>query len=76
MRNTDCNACEHISITEFEQMVAAAGGRDCPPHICTYYNRRVIHECTSPYAFLHSAHIHPCEDCEDDGYANYKMREV
>lgn len=64
----DCNNCENINITEFQQNFR--GTKD--DHICKYYNKRIIHRCTS--ACTHETRIYPCYDCEKEQYRNYKER--
>lgn len=57
----DCNDCEYLNITEKEQR-RTKHGNDIP-HVCTKYNKRVIHRASSRY---HKARLYPCEECEKE----------
>lgn len=57
----DCNDCEYLNITEKEQRRAGHG--NYIPHICTKYNKRVIHRASS---MRHKARLYPCEECEKE----------
>lgn len=59
----DCNYCEHLNITEEEQRRTSYGNNI--PHICTKYNKRVIHMASSRH---HKAHLYPCEECEKENH--------
>lgn len=56
-----CNNCEFLNIDEYEQNLIKNQGEGCPPHICTKYNKRVMH-----YPLIHPA-IYPCEECMKGG---------
>ena len=55
--NKTCNKCEYLSINEFEQDYIVKHGGNLHLHICTKYNKRVLHY---PYK---EPLIHPCEEC-------------
>ena len=55
----DCNDCKSLNITEKEQRRL---GHQIP-HVCTKYNKRVIHRATSRN---HKARLYPCEECEKE----------
>ena len=52
----DCNNCKHLNITEFEQKQRG----NHIPHICTKYNKRVLHRATNK---IHNEYIYPCDEC-------------
>lgn len=52
----DCNNCKHLNITEVEQQREGT----CSPHICTKYNKRVLHMTANRN---HSGYIYPCDEC-------------
>lgn len=53
----DCNTCIHLIITEVEQNFIKQRGNTFAPHICSKYNKRVLHY---PYE---EPMIHPCDEC-------------
>lgn len=57
--NIDCNKCRHINITENEQVYNE-------PHICTFYNKRVMHRVTHRGQTL--AKLFPCPECIADNF--------
>ena len=59
----DCNYCEYLNMTEVEQSQTSDG--KYIPHICTKYNKRVIHRASSRY---HNARLYPCEECEKENH--------
>jgi hypothetical protein len=60
----DCNDCKYLNITEKEQRRTNHGNQI--PHICTKYNKRVIHRAST---MRHKARLYPCEECEKEkGY--------
>jgi hypothetical protein len=64
----DCNDCEHVSLTEKEQV------DNSRPHICNFYRIRVLHRSVlKPRSALHYR-LYPCRQCCEDNYANFKNR--
>lgn len=63
----NCNYCKYINMTEEEQ--DSIKGK--PPHICKFYNRKVIHRLISRSCGSHHF-MHPCEECEKDNYKNFR----
>ena len=55
----DCNRCKSINITEANQI--KAGLDEYPFHICTVFNKRVLHNCAKP--FEQHFRIFPCKLC-------------
>ena len=66
-----CNDCIWIDLTEDEQESLRVLERLIPPHICTKYGERVIHNSTSRTL---NRDIYPCGDCINDGYCLFKDR--
>ena len=64
MNVIDCNRCEHLNITEFQQ------SNKKELHICTFYNKRVLHLSNN---IEHSFEIYPCKECNDDNNLNSKL---
>lgn len=60
----NCNRCANIRPHEYDQQAHE-------PHICTVYNTRCLHRVVRTRQFNHSF-IHPCAECEKDGYKQYK----
>ncbi len=67
----NCNYCKYINMTEEEQNLI----KEKLPHICKFYNKRVIHRLTSRKYESHNF-IYTCEECEKDNYKNFKKRRV
>lgn len=57
----DCNDCQYLNITEKEQRQTNHG--NYIPHICTKYNKRVIHRASSRQ---HKSYLYPCEECVEE----------
>ena len=61
----DCNMCEYISCTEQEQQEQhKLKGKGFMPHICTKYNKRILHMHFACMGRYHSAYLYPCEECD------------
>ena len=58
----DCNDCPHLIVTEAQQehLWKISKKKVMFPHICSKYNRRVLHY---PYR---EPMICPCRQCEED----------
>ena len=61
----DCNDCVWLNMTEDAQTESG----NLLPHICRYYDRRVLHRTTS---IVHSAYLHPCNECMNDKFEHYR----
>lgn len=61
----NCNDCANVSQTEKEQKLDYR----CRPHICSVFNKRVIHQ--SNRLGYHSM-LYPCAECVKSGYVDYK----
>lgn len=57
----DCSYCEHINLSEWEQIDNGV------PHFCCKYNERVFHR-NSIF------NLHPCKKCKEDNYKNFKEK--
>lgn len=62
----DCNDCIHLNITKEQQ---CDNRKD---HICLKYNKRVIHNSYNHKSKTHNKKLHPCKECYEDNYENYK----
>lgn len=71
MPNFDCNTCKYLSCTEAEQDHLKRVFDELIPHVCTKYNKRVIHICSATRSLNHSSYLHPCEECNLDNNIHY-----
>lgn len=62
----DCNDCIHLNMTEEQQCDSRKD------HICLKYNKRVIHNSYNHKSKTHNKKLHPCRECCEDNYENYK----
>lgn len=62
----NCNDCEHLNITEYEQHHIKITFGEVIPHICTKYNKRVIHRVGATRNYNHSSYLYPCDECEKE----------
>lgn len=62
----DCNDCIHLNITEEQQYDSRKD------HICLKYNKRVIHNSYNHKSKTHNKKLHPCRECCENNYENYK----
>lgn len=67
-----CDKCAWINMTEDEQeSLAVLGRHHIPFHMCTYYDKRVIHDSR----MLQPNHdIYPCDECVKDNHINFISR--
>lgn len=56
----DCNNCKYLNVTETEQIFIKQRGNTHVPHICTKYNKRVLHMAANRN---HSGYLYPCDEC-------------
>lgn len=63
----DCNECEHLNMTEQEQ----TNKRD--PHICLFYNVRVLHNIDRQ---PHNSKLYTCSECARDNYVQFKLKKA
>lgn len=63
----DCNQCEHLNLTEQEQ------SQTKEPHICQFYNTRVLH---NAHRQPHNSKLFPCIECVKDTYKEYKPKYI
>lgn len=61
----DCNECKYLSCTEEEQNSLKHALNIVAAHMCTKYNKRVLHNHNASELRTknHSSYIYPCEEC-------------
>ena len=62
----DCNDCEYLMVTEEQQEEIKQAGFGFAPHICTKFDKRVFHRCSTAKNGNHSSYLYPCEECEKE----------
>lgn len=63
----DCNKCQYINMTEHMQNIIKDGKK--LNHICTKYNKRVLHGANT---IIHDQRLIPCDECQrEHGYKKH-----
>lgn len=63
MVDIDCNDCEHVNFSEWEQTDNRV------LHFCNEYEKVVLHHGSN-------FELRPCKKCVEDKYKNFKIREI
>lgn len=68
LRSCNCNTCVWLNITVKHQELLYKETRREVPHLCHYYDKRLVHQGTGADGEIH---LYPCTSCRRDDFVNY-----